>query len=130
MRRLLLSATALVALATAAIPGAFAINRSARPKPRITGAHARQVALKKYPHGRAERHVALENEDGKWQYAVVVRDKTAKGTVMHEVMVGAISGKVEADEVTTPGEEAKEKAAELKAAHSKNGRPRAREDGK
>jgi hypothetical protein len=46
--------------------------------------------------------------------------KTAKGVVMHEVMVGATSGKIEANEVTTAAEEAKEKAADEKAARAKS----------
>jgi hypothetical protein len=121
-----MSTAVVLLLATTAIPGAFAIQANARPKPRITGAQARRVALRKYPHGRADRKVALENEDGKWQYAVVVHDKTAKGRVMHEVMVGAMSGKIEADEVTSPGEEAKEKAAEQRAVRSGNGRSKTR----
>jgi hypothetical protein len=38
---------------------------------------------------------------------------------MHEVMVGAMSGKIEADETTTPREEAREKAAEARARRAK-----------
>ena len=66
------------------------------------------------------RKIALENEDGKWEYAVNVHQRTGKGIVTHEVMVGATSGKIKSEEVTTPAEEAREKAAEPKAAHSRS----------
>ncbi len=114
MKTLLLAAGALTAMLSASMPGAFARSSTHRPKPRITAAQARQVALTKYPHARADRNVPLENEEGKWQYAVNVHQKTRRGVVTHEVMVGATSGKIESEEVTTPAEEAREKAAERK----------------
>jgi hypothetical protein len=118
MHRFLLTSGALLALLPAALPSAFAARSAARPKPRITTAQARRVALKKYPHAHADARVALENEDGKWQYAVNVHQRARKGVVTHEVMVGAMSGKIESEEVTTPAEEAREKAAERKTAHA------------
>lgn len=99
-----------------------AIAVSARPRPRITAARARQIALRKYPHARAERRVPLENEEGKWQYAVTLRDHAGGRTTMHEVMVGATSGKIEADEVTSAAEEARERAAEKRAARPRRSR--------
>jgi hypothetical protein len=120
MKRILMTGGALLALLPAALPGAGAIKANARPRPRITVAQARRVALKKYPGARAGEKIALENEEGKWQYAVNVHQKTGKGVVTHEVMVGATSGKIESEEVTTPAEEAREKAAEQKAAHSRS----------
>jgi hypothetical protein len=95
-----------------------ALATTARPRPRITAARARQIALRKYPHARAEQKVPLENEEGKWQYAVTLREQTGGRTKMHEVMVGATSGRIEADEVTTAAQEAREKAAENRAARS------------
>lgn len=118
MNRLLLTSGAVLALLPAALPGAFAAGSSAPPKPRITAAQARRVALRKYPHAHADAKVDLENEEGKWQYAVNVHQRTRKGVVTHEVMVGAMSGKIESEEVTTAAEEAREKAAERKAVHS------------
>ena len=48
---------------------------------------------------------------------------------MHEVMVGAMSGTIEADEATTPREEALEKAAENRARHSRSRNSKARSTG-
>jgi uncharacterized membrane protein YkoI len=120
MKRSLFITGALLALLPAAMPGAFAISAASHPKPRITAAQARRVALKKYPHARADARVPLENEDGKSQYSVTVHQKTRGGEVTHEVMVGAMSGKIESEEVTTPAEEAREAAGEHKAARSRN----------
>lgn len=119
MKRTLAIAGMLPALLAAAVPGAGAIKANARPKPKITAAQARQVALKKYPHARVDRKIPLENEDGKWEYAVNVHQRTRKGVVTHEVMVGATSGKIASEEVTTPAEEAREKAAEQKSTHAR-----------
>jgi hypothetical protein len=118
MKRLLVRGAALSVLLATVIPGSFAAD--ARPSPRITAAQARLIALKKYPHARAERSAPLENEEGKWQYAVTLRDGAGSRTRMHEVMVGAMSGKIEADETTTPREEAREKAAENRARRAKS----------
>jgi gas vesicle protein len=114
------TAGALLALLTAATTGALARNAADKPAARITPNQAKQIALKKYPHASVDPTIPLEHEEGKWQYAVTVHVKTAKGVVMHEVMVGATSGKIEADEVTTTAEEAKEKAADEKAARAKS----------
>ena len=119
MKRTLATAGTLLALLAAAVLGAWAIEANARPKPKITAAQARLVALKKYPHARVDGRIPLENEEGKWEYAVNVHQKTGKRVVTHEVMVGALSGKIESEEVTTPAEEAREKAAEQRAAHSR-----------
>jgi hypothetical protein len=116
MKRVFLTAGALLAFLPGTMPQAAARIAEARPKPRITPVQARRVALRKYPHATADRKVALENEEGKWQYAVNIHVKTAKGVVTHEVMVGAVSGKIESEEVTTPQEEAREKASEQKSA--------------
>src|SRR5947209_534147 len=99
-----------------------ALASGARPMPRITAARARQIALQRYPHARAERKVPLENEEGKWQYAVTLRQRAGGRTRMHEVMVGARSGKIEADEVTSRAEEARERAAQKRAARPRRSR--------
>ena len=80
------------------------------PAHKITAAQAQAAAVKKYP-GTVVGKVELENEDGKWQYAVNVRS----GKKLREIMVDAKSGKIASVEVTSPAEEAKEKAAEEKA---------------
>ena len=118
MKQLPVSGAVLSMLLATMISGSFAAG--ARPRPQITAAQARQIALKKYPHARVERRAPLENEEGKWQYAVTLRDGAGKAARMHEVMVGAVSGKIEADETTTPREEAREKAAEKKARGAKS----------
>jgi uncharacterized membrane protein YkoI len=120
MKRTLMRGGALLALLPTGLPGTWAIRAHTRPRPRITAAQARRVALKKYPGARTDRKIALENEDGKWEYAVNVHQRTGKGVVTHEVMVGATSGKIESEEVTTPAEEAREKAAEPRAAHPRS----------
>jgi hypothetical protein len=120
---------ALLALLPASIPGALARNAASQSAARITPTQAKQIALKKYPNASVDPKIPLEHEGGKWQYAVTLHVKTAKGTVMHEVMVGASSGKIEADEVTTAAEEAREKAAEAKARQTKSPRGKAKNPG-
>lgn len=83
-------------------------------KAKISAAAARAAALKKYP-GTVVGKIALENEEGRWQYAVNVRS----GKKLREVMVGAYNGKIENVELTTPAEEAAEAKAEAKGAASK-----------
>jgi len=109
--------------------GFFCDQRESEAQACITAAQARQIALKKYPHARAERNVPLENEEGNWQYAVTLHERGRRRARMHEVMVGAMSGKIEADEATTPREEAREKAAENKSRRSNNGRSKAKTAG-
>ncbi len=89
----------------------------AGPKPphvKVTSAQATKTALAKY-HGKLVGKVELENEEGKWQYAVTIRS----GKTLREVMVDANTGKIANVEVTTPKQEAKEKAEEAK--HKKGG---------
>lgn len=80
------------------------------PRARITATQAEKTALRKYP-GKVEGKVALENEDGHWQYAVNVRS----GKTLREVMVDANTGRIASVEVTDVKEEAREAAAEKKA---------------
>ena len=88
---------------------AFAQGTAKAPKPKITPGGAAKVAQAKYP-GKVKGKVVLENEDGKWQYEVII----VKGKVMHEVNVDAMTGKINSVEVVTAKEEAKEKKAEAK----------------
>ncbi len=86
---------------------------SAAPAGLVSVSAARKAATKSV-HGRV-KSVKLENEEGKQQYAVMVKD--AKG--LHEVMVDAHTGQVASQETVTVAEEARENAAEAKASHSK-----------
>jgi hypothetical protein len=81
---------------------------------KISAEQAKSAALKKYP-GKVEGKIALENEEGSWQYAVNVRS----GKTLREVMVNAKTGKIASVEVTSKAEEAKEQKAEaVKIAHA------------
>jgi 2,3-bisphosphoglycerate-independent phosphoglycerate mutase len=77
------------------------------PKTKITAARAGQIALRKY-HGKIVGKIPLENEDGKWQYAVTVRS----GKKLREVMVDGNTAKITSVETVTPAEEAREAKAE------------------
>lgn len=90
---------------------AFAQKHNAPPHPRITASQARAIALKKVK-GRVVGKIALENEAGKWEYAVSIQE----GKALHEVMVNAQTGKIESVEATTAAEEAAEARAEKAAA--------------
>jgi len=79
---------------------------------KITSAQARKIALAKYP-GKVVGKVELENEEGTWQYSVMVRS----GKKLREVMVNAKTGKIDNVEVTTAAKEAKEKAEEKHKGH-------------
>ncbi|MDQ2687125.1 MAG: PepSY domain-containing protein [Armatimonadota bacterium] len=77
---------------------------------RITPAQAEASATRKI-HGKA-LSAKYEFEDGRWQYAVLVKN----GSGLYEVEVNAQTGKVTDSERTSAGEEAKEAAADKKAA--------------
>ena len=83
--------------------------------PRITPAQAEAAAVKKMP-GTTAQSAKYEYEDGHWQYAVVVLDKSKQ---LYEVEVSAATGKVTATEKTSAAEEASEAAADKKAADKK-----------
>lgn len=89
-------------------------SHPAKPAHPITAAKAAKVALAKYP-GKVVGKVAMEDEEGQWQYSVNVQS----GKVLREVMVGAANGKIASVEVTNARAEAKENAAEKKAAKHK-----------
>ena len=88
------------------------------PKVKMSAAQAEAVALKKYKGGKIQGKTPLENEEGKWQYGVMVK----AGGKMHEVMVDANTGRIASEEVVTAKEEATEKKAE--AAAKKGGKPK------
>ncbi len=70
---------------------------------KISAAQAGKIALAKV-HGKVQGKPKLENEDGVWQYAVIVMS----GKTMKEVGVNADTGKITAVETVTAAEEAKE----------------------
>jgi len=78
------------------------------PKMKYSASQAEAAVLKKYKSGKVQGKSALEKEDGKWQYAVMVK----VGGKMHEVMVDANTGKIASEETVTAKEEAAEKKAE------------------
>lgn len=79
----------------------------------ITTAQAEAAALHKFP-GKVVEKTKLENEEGVWQYGVMVKS----GKTLREIMVNAKSGKIDNVEVTTSakeGIEAKSDAAQKKS---------------
>lgn len=82
----------------------------AKAASRISPAQAEAAATAKIP-GKA-LSAKYEFEDGHWQYGVLVK----KGAALYEVEVDASTGRVTDTEKTTPGEEAREAAADKKAA--------------
>lgn len=106
-RRALVTSLAAVALTLTALTAHAA---PVPPKAKITPKQAEAAAVRKL--GGKATPAKYEFEDGHWQYAVVVTN--AKG--MYEAEVDSTTGKVTATEKTTPDEEAKEAAADKKAA--------------
>lgn len=101
----------LVAVSLVLCVAGASIAQSKAPKPKITADQANATALKKY-HGKVVGKTKLENEEGKWQYGVLVQS----GKTLREVMVNAKTGKIDSVEVTTAAKEkAEEKADAAKA---------------
>lgn len=90
---------------TYAVPASAA--PSPTPTPKISEKQAAKVALQRFP-GKVQGKIKLENEEGVWQYAVMVRSNG----VLREVMVNARSGHIDNVESTTDAKEAAEKKAE------------------
>src|SRR5437870_10877257 len=84
-------------------------------KPKITAEQANAIAVKKY-HGKVVGKTKLENEEGKWQYGVLVRS----GKTLREVMVNAKTGKIDNVEVTTATKEKAEEKADAAKANKKH----------
>jgi len=92
------------------VPGgasAATTKQSAAPKAKISVARANRIALHKY-HGKIQGKTVLENEEGKWEYAVTVLSHKT----LREVMVNAQTGKIDNVEVVTAGEEKAEAQAD------------------
>ena len=110
-----------IALATL---GAGLLAAQAAPHAKISAARANAIVLKRFP-GKLTEKTALENEEGTWQYGVMVRS----GKTLREVMVDANTGKIADVEVTTDAKEGVEKKQDAaakakgsrKAAASKKG---------
>lgn len=113
--RLILTATAALSLTGMAFAQTATKPASAPtpPKAKIAQKTAESTAGKKI--GGKVLSSTYEFEDGRWQYAVMV--KNAKGE-LYEVEVNATTGKVMDTEKTTPGAEAKEAAADKAKAAS------------
>lgn len=89
----------------------------AAPHAKISAARANAVVLKRFP-GRLTAKTTLENEEGKWQYGVMVRS----GQTLREVMVDANTGRIANVEVTSAAKEGVEARQESAAkGHSKTG---------
>lgn len=116
MIRLVTSAAAVVAALGTILPMARAKTHSSTHAPmhaRITAAQANAIVLKRYP-GKLTAKTTLENEEGSWQYGVMVRS----GHTLREVMVDANSGKIANVEVTTASKEGVEKRQDAAAARA------------
>lgn len=74
---------------------------------KISKKQASRTVLARYP-GKVVGKIALENEEGKMQYAVNVRS----GKVLREVMVDATTGAIVDVEVTDTAKESAENKAE------------------
>lgn len=96
---------ALCGLALVAFGPAAGAQRSHAPKVKLTVERANAIALKKVP-GTIVGKTALENEEGRWQYGVMVRS----GKTLREIMVNANTGRIDSVEVTTASKEAVEAA--------------------
>ncbi len=86
----------------------------AAPHAKVGVARANAVVLQRFP-GKLVARTTLENEEGKWQYGVMVRS----GRTLREVMVDAYTGKIADIEATSAAKEGIEKKQEA-AAGAKN----------
>ncbi len=100
----------LLAGGAALVMGSSAFVAQAAPHAKISAAQANAIVLKKFP-GTLTAKTTLENEEGIWQYGVMVRS----GRTLREVMVNARSGKIANVETTTPRSERIEAKVEAKA---------------
>ena len=90
--------------ATVAALGAGLSSVLAAPHAKVGVARANAVVLRRFP-GKLTAPTTLENEEGKWQYGVMVRS----GRTLREVMVDAYTGKIADIEVTSVAKERVEK---------------------
>jgi hypothetical protein len=103
-----------IALATL---GAGLLAAQAAPHAKISAARANAIVLKRFP-GKLTQKTTLENEEGTWQYGVMVRS----GKTLREVMVDANTGKIADIEVTSAAKEGVEKRQDAAAAKAKGSR--------
>lgn len=80
---------------------------ASKPSVKITAAQANATVLKKFP-GKIVGTTKLENEEGVWQYGVMVKS----GKTLREVMVNAKTGKIDSVEVTNAAKEKTEEKAD------------------
>ncbi len=106
----------LAAAAVAASLFGMGAAQAAPPKARVSARQAEAAAVRRIP-GTA-LSAKYEFEDGRWQYAVLVKD--SKGQ-LYEAEVSAATGKVTATEKTSASEEASEAASDKKAAMKTKG---------
>ncbi|MBN8815920.1 MAG: PepSY domain-containing protein [Sphingomonas sp.] len=90
----LLLATAGAALA---LSGGAAVAAGKAPKPKLSMASARAIALKRAP-GRI-KDAEYEFEKGGWRYSFDI----AQGKRIHEIGVNAMNGKIVEDSFEAPG---------------------------
>ena len=100
----------LMAVCSAVVAGSTLPALAAKAKAKLSAKQAEAVALKAHPKGKVSGKPKLENEDGKLQYEVLVKE----GGKLLEVNVDANTGKINSTEETNAAEEAKEKAAKGK----------------
>lgn len=107
-----------------AAPASKAHAHATRSHAKLATAQANSIALKEFP-GKVVGKTKLENEEGTWQYGVMVRS----GKTLREVMVNANTGKIDSVEVTTAGKEKTEAKAEVaKAAPKVGAKPKPAKD--
>lgn len=109
-RRLILLITTMLVMCFAfGVTMQAAQKKAAKSNVKITAKQAEKIALKRYP-GKIVEKTQLENEEGVWQYSVMIQSDK----ILREVMVNAQTGKIDNVEVTTSAKE-KDEAAKEKA---------------
>ena len=107
---LLRKAPLTTAVAASALSIALSAFAGSPPKPKLSSAQAAAAATRHIP-GKAMSS-KYEFEDGRWQYAVLVKGKSG----LYEVEVDPTTGKILDQERTSAAEESKEAAADKAAA--------------
>lgn len=90
------------------VAGVLGVAAQAAPKPKLSMAEAKRIALEKHP-GKI-KSAELETEKGVLQYSFDI--KTEKG--LYEVGVNAADGSIVEDKMESAAAEAAEKAADAK----------------
>lgn len=81
---------------------------------KITAQQAGRIVMKRFPQGTITEKIALEDEEGTWQYSVMIRN----GKTLREVMVNAKTGHIDSVEVTNAAKERDEEKADAAAMNS------------